>query len=61
MTVNEKTCDHDLARCGKPAVMWAHGFYRHLYYCAEHIPVGFNGVIPESLKIENEPDVEELP
>ena len=46
---------------GKPVVMWTHGFYVHHYYCADHIPVGFNGIIPESLRIENEPDVEELP
>ena len=61
METTEKTCYHDLARCDKPVVMWTHGFYVHHYYCADHIPVGFNGVIPESLRIENEPDVEELP
>ena len=41
--------------CGKkPAVMWTPGFFVHGYYCGDHIPVGFNGVIPVENKIENE-------
>lgn len=45
------TCIHDMSRCGKIAVMFTKGFYTDAYYCADHIPVGFNGVIPEELKL----------
>lgn len=42
-------------KCGeKNAVMWTPGFFVHGYYCEDHIPVGFNGVIPDELRIENE-------
>jgi hypothetical protein len=48
--------------CGeKPAVMWTPGLITRGYYCADHIPVGFNGVIPEENKIENEPMKDMLP
>jgi hypothetical protein len=46
-------CVHD--NCTKDAVMWTPAFYLHCYYCEDHIPVGFNGKIPEENRIENEP------
>ena len=49
-----RSCCHNGAGCINPVVMWTPGFFVHGYYCAEHIPVGFNGVIPEDLRIENE-------
>ena len=44
----------DCIKCGKPAVMWTPGSFCNGYYCEDHIPVGFNGHIPEDLRIENE-------
>jgi len=41
--------------CGKPAVMWTPGFFVRGYYCADHILVGFDGKIPDDMKLENEP------
>jgi hypothetical protein len=41
-----------MSRCGKPAIMFTRGFYCNAYYCNEHIPTGFNGIIPDDLKIE---------
>ena len=40
--------------CGKPAVMWTPGLFANSHYCEDHIPVGFNGRIPEENRIENE-------
>lgn len=49
-------------RCGeKSAVMWTPGDFVHGYYCEDHIPIGFNGMIPEDLRIENEPLGDMLP
>ena len=48
-------CIHDMGRCGKPAVMkidMRPQFHSILFYCAEHIPVGFNGVIPEGYELD---------
>jgi len=34
--------------------MWTPGEFVHGYYCEDHVPVGFDGKIPEELRIENE-------
>jgi hypothetical protein len=43
-------------QCGKPAIMkiemgkdW---FDTTLYYCEDHIPVGFNGIVPDDCRQE---------
>jgi hypothetical protein len=51
---SEKT---NCIKCEKEAVCridMTPEFFSILYYCNEHLPVGFNGIIPEENKILKE-------